>query len=115
MRGSGVASSYLDGGKLAPVAADEGWYSTGDLGELDAEGNLFFKGRKKEVIVTPAGMNVYPQDLEAALKTQPEVRDCVVVGVDRGGNAEPCAVLILREPNFDAKAAVCLLYTSRCV
>jgi long-chain acyl-CoA synthetase len=106
VRGSGVASSYLDGGKLAPVAADEGWYSTGDLGELDAEGNLFFKGRKKEVIVTPAGMNVYPQDLEAALKTQPEVRDCVVVGVDRGGNAEPCAVLILREPNFDAKAAV---------
>ena len=99
-------AAYLDGGKLAPVAGDEGWYSTGDLGELDAEGNLFFKGRKKEVIVTPAGMNVYPQDLEAALQTQPEVRDCVVVGVDRGGNAEPCAVLILREPNFDAKAAV---------
>ena len=73
-----------------------GWYRTGDLGALDAQGNLFFKGRKKEVIVTPAGMNIYPEDLEAALRAQKEVRDCVVVGLERGGDAEPCAVLILR-------------------
>ena len=51
-------------GELNPVAAEEGWYRTGDIGELDSEGNLFFKGRKKDVIVTPAGMNVYPEDLE---------------------------------------------------
>src|SRR6202035_4747302 len=59
-------------------------------------GNLYFKGRKKEVIVTPGGLNIYPEDLEAALRRQPEVRDCVVVGIERGGNAEPCAVVILR-------------------
>ena len=41
-------------------------------------------------------MNIYPEDLEAALRRQPEVKDCVVVGIERGGNAEPCAVLILR-------------------
>ncbi|MGA9495915.1 MAG: 1-acyl-sn-glycerol-3-phosphate acyltransferase, partial [Terriglobales bacterium] len=76
---------------------DDGWYRTGDLGALDEEGNLFFKGRKKEVIVTPAGMNIYPEDLEAALRQQPEVKDCVVVGLERGGNSEPCAVLILRD------------------
>src|SRR5262249_9081950 len=40
--------------------------------------------------------NVYPEDLEAALRAQPEIKDCVVVGLDRGENAEPCAVLILR-------------------
>ncbi len=98
VRGSSVASGYWNGRELQPVARteDEGWYRTGDLGALDAEGNLFFKGRKKEVIVTPAGMNIYPEDLEAALRLQKEVRDCVVVGLERGGNAEPCAVLILR-------------------
>ncbi len=95
VRGSGVASGYWNGHELQPVAGDEGWYRTGDLGALDEEGNLFFKGRKKEVIVTPAGMNIYPEDLEAALRQQKEIRDCVVVGLERGGNAEPCAVLIL--------------------
>src|ERR1019366_8407568 len=51
----------------------------------------------KDVIVTAAGMNVYPEDLEAALRREPEVKDCVVVGRERGGNAEPCAVLLLRD------------------
>ena len=67
------------------------------MGALDAEGNLYFKGRQKNVIVTPAGMNVYPEDLEALLKREPEVKDCVVVGLERGGNSEPCAVLLLRD------------------
>ena len=108
VRGSGVASGYLSAHEMRPVtqAEDEGWYRTGDLGAIDEEGNLFFKGRKKEVIVTPAGMNVYPADLEAALLHQPEVRDCVVVGLERGGNAEACAVLILRETGSDAAAVV---------
>jgi long-chain acyl-CoA synthetase len=106
VRGSGVASGYWNGRELQPVARedDEGWYRTGDLGALDEQGNLFFKGRKKEVIVTPAGMNIYPEDLEAALRSQKEVQDCVVVGLERGGNAEPCAVLILRDRTPDASA-----------
>jgi long-chain acyl-CoA synthetase len=97
VRGSGVANGYWNGSELQAVAGEEGWYGTGDLGALDEEGNLFFKGRKKEVIVTPAGMNIYPEDLEAALREQKEVKDCVVVGLERAGNAEPCAVLVLRE------------------
>jgi long-chain acyl-CoA synthetase len=115
VRGSGVASGYWSGGELQPVTgdgadrsadkADANWYRTGDLGALDDRGNLFFKGRKKEVIVTPAGMNIYPEDLEAALRRQPEVKDCVVVGRERGGNAEPCAVLILRDRNPSAQSA----------
>ncbi len=109
VRGSGVASGYWNGREVQPVARteDEGWYRTGDLGALDEQGNLFFKGRKKEVIVTPAGMNIYPEDLEAALRGEKEVRDCVVVGLERGGNAEPCAVLILRDAQtVDAKPIV---------
>jgi long-chain acyl-CoA synthetase len=97
VRGANVAAGYWQGKQLQPVTTDEGWFRTGDVGELDAEGNLYFKGRRKNVIVTREGMNVHPEDLEAALRRQPDVRDCVVVGLEQGGNAEPCAVLILRE------------------
>ena len=105
VRGSGVASGYWNGREPVPVAGDEGWYRTGDLGTLDDHGNLFFKGRKKEVIVTPAGMNVYPEDLEAPLRAQKKVRDAVVVGLERGVNAEPCAVLILSVQNAGEEKA----------
>lgn len=97
VRGGGVTTGYWNQDQVKPIAGAEGWYRTGDIGELDGEGNLYFKGRKKDVIVTPAGMNVYPEDLEAALRGQPEVKDCVVIALPRGGNAEACAVLILRD------------------
>ena len=106
VRGSGVASSYWNGGELKPVAAEEGWYHTGDIGELDGDGNLYFRGRKKDVIVTSAGMNVYPEDVENALKRQPEIKDCVVVPLAMGGNAEPAAALILKNAQADAARAV---------
>ncbi len=105
VRGGGVASGYWDASGAHAVSGDQGWYRTGDIGALDAAGNLYFKGRKKEVIVTPAGTNVYPEDLEQALRRQPEVKDCVVVGVEREGNAEPCAVIILRN-HGDVKSVV---------
>ncbi len=107
VRGGGVAAGYWDNSGRHDLTSDQGWYRTGDVGALDETGNLYFKGRKKEVIVTAAGLNIHPEDLEAALRRQPEVKDCVVVGIDRsgndrsgnelGGNSEPCAVVILRE------------------
>ncbi|HXN25114.1 MAG TPA: AMP-binding protein [Candidatus Dormibacteraeota bacterium] len=95
VRGDSVAAGYWEGGSLKP-ASEAGWFSTGDSGAFDESGNLYFKGRQKNVIVTPAGMNVYPEDLEAALRRDPAVQDCVVVALEQGGNAEPCAVLILK-------------------
>jgi len=110
VRGGNVASGYWQGRELTPLSdrasGSDGWLRTGDLGELDAAGNLYFKGRKKDVIVTSEGMKVYPQDLETALRRQPEVQDCAVVGVARGGNAEPCAVLVLRDRRSDSEAVV---------
>ena len=100
VRGENIAAGYWEDGKTLAVAKngeDAGWFRTGDLGALDAQGNLYFKGRKKNVIVTAAGMNVYPEDLEALLRREPEVKDCVVVGLERGGNAEPCGVLLLND------------------
>jgi long-chain acyl-CoA synthetase len=103
VRGANVAAGYWQGNELRSVLGEDGWFRTGDLGALDAEGNLYFKGRKKNVIVNREGMNIYPDDLEAALRLQPEVRDCVVVGLDLSGNAEPVAVLLLRD---DADPAI---------
>jgi long-chain acyl-CoA synthetase len=101
VRGENVASGYWQKGALQQANAtsqeNAGWLRTGDLGELDTEGNLRFRGRKKSVIVTPAGLNVYPEDLEAALRKQPIVRDAVVVPLDRRGNAEPLAALLLSD------------------
>jgi long-chain acyl-CoA synthetase len=96
VRGANVAKQYWQGKELKPVTGEEGWFRTGDLGAVDADGNLYFKGRSKNVIVTPAGLKIYPEDLEQALRQQPEIRDCVVFGVARGGNAEACAALLMR-------------------
>jgi long-chain acyl-CoA synthetase len=100
VRGESIAAGYWRGRELEPVAASDGWFRTGDLGAQDEQGNLYFKGRKKNLIVTAAGMNVFPEDLEAALRRQTGVRDCVVIGVvrhgSRGGDEEPYALLILK-------------------
>jgi len=106
VRGENVAASYWRGDQLHPVSGGDGWFHTGDLAQMGAEGRLYFKGREKNVIVTPAGMNVYPEDLESALRNQAGVRDCVVIGLERDGNAEPCAVLLLDNPSADAAAIV---------
>jgi long-chain acyl-CoA synthetase len=106
VRGENVAAGYWSESGVAPVFDSEGWFHTGDLGERDENGNLYFKGRRKNVIVTPAGLNIYPEDLETELRKEPEVRDCVVVGLNRDGNAEPAGVLLLRDPASDAAAIV---------
>ncbi|MGB2622707.1 MAG: AMP-binding protein [Candidatus Acidiferrum sp.] len=106
VRGENVAAGYWEGGTRREGVRDaENWLHTGDIGEVDAEGNLRFKGRKKNVIVTPAGLNVFPEDIEAVLRKQAGVRDCVVIPIERGGNAEPCAILLMENisaPNDDA-------------
>jgi long-chain acyl-CoA synthetase len=101
VRGENVAAGYWKAGTLQP-SSEEGWLHTGDLGEMDAEGNLRFRGRKKNVMVTPAGLNVYPEDLESALRKQTGVRDCVVIPFEREGNSEPCAILLMQDSNESA-------------
>jgi long-chain acyl-CoA synthetase len=101
VRGENVAAGYWRNGVLRPPGED-GWLRTGDLGEVDAQGNLRFRGRKKNVIVTPAGLNIYPEDLENALHRQHGVRDCVVIPFARDGNAEPLAILLMPDASESA-------------
>ena len=71
----------------------------------DASGRLLIKGRKKEMIVTPQGLNVFPEDVERALAAQPGVRDAGVVGVRVDGEERVHAVLVLN-PEADVQAIV---------
>ncbi len=105
VRGRNVSPGYW-GAEDAPLTDEEGWLRTGDLGQRDARGNLYFRGRRKEVIVTSAGLNVYPADIEASLNRQPEIGASAVVGVDGAQGPEPVAVLILRSPDADPSTAV---------
>jgi long-chain acyl-CoA synthetase len=95
VRGENISGGYWQGSRLQSTATEDGWFHTGDLGEFDSTGNLYFKGRKKNLIVTAAGMNIHPEDLEAVVKHEPGVRDCVVVGVPVSSDTEPCAILLL--------------------
>jgi long-chain acyl-CoA synthetase len=105
VRGANVSPGYWDATTQSP-RRDDDWLRTGDIGEMDAAGNLFFRGRTKDVIVTSAGVNVHPADLEAALNAQPEVRESCVVGIETPNGPEPVAALILRDTSADAEGAV---------
>ena len=105
VRGENVSTGYWENGALRPGDGEDGWLRTGDLGELDAEGNLRFRGRKKNMIVTAAGLNVYPEDLETAVRSQRGIRDVAVIPLDVGGNADACAVL-LTDPSVSTSDGV---------
>lgn len=105
VQGASVSPGYWsERGEIDAHAG--GWLRTGDIGEMDAAGNLYFKGRKKDVIVTAAGLNVYPEDLEAALNRQPEVRASCVVAWEGARGAEPLGVLILRDAGAKVETIV---------
>ena len=72
---------------------------------MDSDGYLYLKGRKKNIIVLSNGMNVYPEDIENALKDEPGVTDAVVIGREQDGDIELHAILLLQN-DADAAAIV---------
>jgi long-chain acyl-CoA synthetase len=105
VRGKNVSPGYwMHRGQA--MAADDGWFRTGDVGEIDEERNLYFKGRKREVIVTSAGVNIYPTDIELVLDRQPEIKATAVIEIEGRHGPEPLAVLILRDDHANAKPVI---------
>jgi long-chain acyl-CoA synthetase len=103
---SSAAGSPTPGAQSPDTVFDaEGWLHTGDIGERDEQGRLFIKGRKKEMIVTPDGLNVFPEDVERVLNEQAGVIDSAVVGVVDGAQERVHAVLVLA-PSGDPDAVV---------
>ena len=102
--------SQTDPGSRIPdpgseVFDSDGWFHTGDIGERDEQGHVFIKGRKKEMIVTPEGLNVFPEDVEGVLNEMAGVRESAVVGVTHGAEERVHAVLVL-DPAADKDAVV---------
>jgi long-chain acyl-CoA synthetase len=102
VRGPNVTPGYFGAGD-SPDAP--GWFRTGDIGEFDAEGQLRIRGRLKDMIVTPEGENVYPEDVEAALARAPGLREACVLGLQESGAERVHAVLLL-EPGADPEKVV---------
>jgi long-chain acyl-CoA synthetase len=80
IKGAQVFTGYYNNPTATAEAITDGWFHSGDLGELDADGFLRITGRKKEIIVTAAGKNVAPAVLEDRLRSHRLVSQCMVVG-----------------------------------
>ena len=95
VRGDNVTTGYYGAPEGTGAAFEGGWFHTGDVGELDAQGRLFIRGRKKEMIVTPEGLNVFPEDVERVVNAVPGVKDSAAVGVTQNGEERVQVALIL--------------------
>ena len=104
VRGDMVSTATWRNGALQK--SDSPWLATGDLAKRDEEGQLHFLGRKNQVIVTSSGLNIHPEDVEAALNAQPGVEGSAIVALKTPGGDEPVAVLLYRGPREDAQRAI---------
>jgi long-chain acyl-CoA synthetase len=97
VRGPNISPGYFRNEEATREMFENGWLRTGDLGRFDENRNLVLFGRKKEVIVLAGGMNVYPEDVEAALNQQTNVRESAVVNSGSDDKPRVHAVLVLKE------------------
>jgi len=104
VRGAVISSATWEDGAMRP--REDEWLATGDIAERTESGELKFLGRKSEVIVTAAGVNIHPEDIEAAIEEQPDIAACAVVAMDTPTGSEPCAVLACRGSGDCALTAI---------
>ena len=79
-RGTSIMSGYYKNEEATKAAfTEDGWLRTGDLGVIDADGNIFIRGRSKNMILSSSGQNIYPEEIEAMVNNQPYVVESVVV------------------------------------
>ena len=105
VRGENVARGYWKSNGES-ITDNEGWIHTGDIGEFGPGGNIYFRGRSKETIVTAAGLKIYPTDLEAALDHEPEIKASAVIPLAAANGTEALAVLIPHDEKADLNVAV---------
>ena len=85
IKGENVMLGYFDDPEATAEVLRDGWFHTGDLGLMDENGDIFIKGRIKNVIVTENGKNIYPEELETRLSQCPEIGEALVCAAEEGG------------------------------
>jgi long-chain acyl-CoA synthetase len=102
VRGENVTRGYYNAPEETRASFKDGWFHTGDIGALDDKGQLHIRGRKKEMIVTPEGLNVFPEDVERVLNGLPGVAESAVVGATLpGSTAERVQAVVVAAPGTD--------------
>ena len=99
-RGPNVMHGYYKMKDKTDEVIIDGWFHTGDLGFVDEEGWLYITGRKKNIIVTKTGKNIYPEEIEKHLMKIKYVEECMVYGVDGDGNDDTVVSVQVR-PNYE--------------
>jgi long-chain acyl-CoA synthetase len=101
-RGANVTQGYWRNPAATEAAfTADGWYKTGDLAEIDSEGNVRLHGRLRDMIVLASGLNVYPEDLETALRLEPEVADCVALVIPQAEQRDRIQAIVLPAADGD--------------
>jgi long-chain acyl-CoA synthetase len=98
-RGPNIMKGYYNNPDGTREALDDGWLHTGDLGFIDADGFLYIQGRKKAVIVTPAGKKIYPEEVETEILKSPFISECLVWGQATSGPEQEPAIEAIVVPN----------------
>ncbi len=102
-RGRMIMMGYYQDSEATAAVMRDGYFATGDLGYLDGKGHIHITGRKKNVIITPAGKNIYPEEIEAVIENSPFVHECSVLPRPKGTGQEPIVVVV---PDFEFIASV---------
>jgi long-chain acyl-CoA synthetase len=100
-RGPNIMKGYYNNPEGTREALEGGWLHTGDLGYLDEDGFLYIQGRKKAVIVTPAGKKIYPEEVEAEILKSPYILECVVWGRVSDNPGAETAIEAIVVPNVE--------------
>jgi long-chain acyl-CoA synthetase len=105
-RGPNVMIGYTDEQATRETIDAEGWLHTGDLGRIDKQGRLEIVGRLKDVVISPTGENVYPEDVEKRLGALPHIAELAVVGVEvQGAERLACLAVAAGENGVDRSGA----------
>ena len=103
IKGGNVMMGYYQAPELTAQAVVDGWYHSGDLGYIDEDGFLHITGRKKDVIITKNGKNVFPEEIESYLNRSPYIAESFVMSKEKGTDLSICAQIIIADDEVEAR------------
>ncbi|NMB57511.1 AMP-binding protein [Candidatus Beckwithbacteria bacterium] len=93
-KGPNVMQGYFQNPQMTKEVFEDGWFKTGDIGEIDENGNLYIRGRLKNMILSPSGLNVYPEDIEKVLNKFPQIKESCVLALNKNNHQVITAIIL---------------------